>query len=95
MRYAELRALIPALSDKMLAQRLKDLEELGLVARHKLGGRGAPSRYRLTARGNSLRPVLQALHDWGAQMAGPVGAVIAPPHSAVAPRRRYDNQPSG
>jgi DNA-binding HxlR family transcriptional regulator len=79
LRYAELRALIPALSDKMLAQRLRDLEELGLVVRHKRGGRGAPSLYELTARSDSLRPALQALHDWGAQIAGEVGAIVEPP----------------
>jgi DNA-binding HxlR family transcriptional regulator len=78
-RYAELRALIPSLSDKMLAQRLRDLEELGLVQRDKRGGRGAPSSYRLTARASTLRPALQALHDWGECIAGEVGAVIERP----------------
>jgi DNA-binding HxlR family transcriptional regulator len=82
LRYAELRARIPALSDKMLAQRLKDLEELGLVLREKRGGRGAVSRYKLSTRGQSLRPVLQALHDWGELVAPQVGAVITPPLSA-------------
>jgi len=76
LRYAELRALIPALSDKMLTQRLKDLEEVGLVVRHKRGGRGAHSRYELTRRGASLRPALQALHDWGELIAKDVGADI-------------------
>jgi DNA-binding HxlR family transcriptional regulator len=78
LRYAELRALIPALSDKMLTQRLKDLEELGLVARHKRGGRGARSQYELTPRGASLRPALQALHDWGELIAKDVGADVQP-----------------
>lgn len=32
-RYGELRALIPAMSDKMLTERLKDLENAGLVKR--------------------------------------------------------------
>jgi DNA-binding HxlR family transcriptional regulator len=76
LRYAELRALIPALTDKMLTQRLQDLEELDLVVRHKSGGRGARSRYELTARGKSLRPVLQGLYDWGDRIAGEVGATI-------------------
>jgi DNA-binding HxlR family transcriptional regulator len=75
-RFAELRALIPALSDKMLAQRLKDLEELGLVERQKQGGRGAQSRYLLTSRGASLRLVLQSLYDWGEAIAPEVGAIL-------------------
>ena len=79
LRYSELRTLIPALSDKVLTQRLKDLEELGLVLRHKHGARGSRSRYELTARGKSLRPVLQALYDWGELIAPEVGAFIESP----------------
>lgn len=78
LHYSELRTLIPALSDKVLTQRLKDLEELGLVLRHKQGARGSPSRYELTARGKTLRPVLQALYDWGELIAPSVGALIEP-----------------
>lgn len=85
LRYAELRARIPALSDKILTQRLTDLEELGLVVRHKHGGRGAPSSYQLTSRAMSLSSVLQALHDWGEQNAKEVGAVIEP-RGGIAPR---------
>jgi DNA-binding HxlR family transcriptional regulator len=69
---------IPALSDKVLAQRLRDLEELGLVLRHKRGAGGSRSRYELTPRGESLRPVLQALYDWGELIAPEVGAFIEP-----------------
>jgi DNA-binding HxlR family transcriptional regulator len=77
LRYGELRARIRGgLSDKMLSQRLADLEEQGLVSRRKQGGRGARSIYRLTARAEALRPALQALHDWGERMAGEVGAVV-------------------
>ena len=77
LRYGELRARIGrGLSDKMLSQRLRDLEEQGLVARSKRGGRGAPSTYRLTPRAHSLGPALQALHDWGQRLAGEVGAVV-------------------
>lgn len=78
MRYTELRAVIPTLTDKVLTQRLRDLESLGLVVRHKRGGRGAPSSYQLTPRAASLRPALQALYDWGEQIAKEMGAVIEP-----------------
>jgi DNA-binding HxlR family transcriptional regulator len=77
LRYGELRARIgPSLSDKMLSQRLADLEEQGLVTRRKAGRRGAPSTYRLTARAQGLRPALQALHDWGQRLAVEVGATL-------------------
>jgi DNA-binding HxlR family transcriptional regulator len=69
-RYAELRTRMPGVSDKILTQRLKELVEMGLVAR----GRAATSRsarvYRLTPRGESLRPVLDALYAWGDATAG-------------------------
>ncbi len=77
--YADLRRLIPRLSDKMLSQRLRDLEEQGMVIR-TYDGR---SEYRLTDRGQSLAPVLQALYDWGAEMAHPLGAVIEAPTGPV------------
>jgi DNA-binding HxlR family transcriptional regulator len=78
MRYSQLRALIPALSDKMLTQRLQDLEALGLVSRQKQGRRGARAVYQLTDRVASLRPALQALQEWGVKIAEEVGAVIEP-----------------
>jgi DNA-binding HxlR family transcriptional regulator len=78
LRYGELHARLPHLSEKMLVQRLKDLEELGLIVRQKRGGRGASSTYQLTARAATLRPALQALHDWGERIAEDVGAKIDP-----------------
>lgn len=63
--YGELRRLLPLLSDKMLTERLKELEDRGLTRREAIAGAGERSRYRLTERGESLRPVLQALYDWG------------------------------
>jgi Predicted transcriptional regulators len=77
MRYGELRAAIPGLSDKMLSERLRDLEEQGLVSRFKVGRRGSPATYRLTQRGESLRALLGALDAWGFRIAPEVGAIVA------------------
>lgn len=66
LRYGELRARISKVSDKMLTQRLHELTDLGFVEAHEVSGRRT---YRLTPRGDSLRPVLQALHDWGRAVA--------------------------
>jgi len=63
LRYGELGRLIPGLSDKMLTQRLRDLEDAGLIVQED-GGEGV-RRYALSARGETLRPLLQSLHDWG------------------------------
>jgi DNA-binding HxlR family transcriptional regulator len=62
MRYGELRHDIPALSDKVLTERLRDLRDEGFVKQDRSG---RESRYRLTTRGEMLRPMLQALYDWG------------------------------
>jgi DNA-binding HxlR family transcriptional regulator len=66
LRYGELRQLIPQLSDKILTERLADLQAQGLVVRDRDVRSG---RYRLSPRGESLRPLLQALYDWGAAQA--------------------------
>lgn len=68
-RYGELREKIPGLSDKVLTQRLKELESLGLVWRKRIAKDRAAQAYALTPRGESLRPVLDALHAWGSAMA--------------------------
>jgi len=72
LRYNELRRLIPRLSDKVLAQRLADLQERGLVTRDAAAG----TRYRLTAQGRSLRPLLQQLYDWGEAQAARLGVAV-------------------
>jgi DNA-binding HxlR family transcriptional regulator len=63
MRYGELRRAIPDLSDKVLTERLGGLREVGLV--ETLVDADGVTRYQLTARGGSLRSVLQTLYDWG------------------------------
>jgi DNA-binding HxlR family transcriptional regulator len=73
LRYGELRRRIPNLSDKMLSERLRDLETQGLI------GRDAAGVYALTPRGESLRPALQALYDWGVASAAELKVQVAPP----------------
>jgi DNA-binding HxlR family transcriptional regulator len=64
-RYGELRRLTPGISEKMLTQRLRELEGDGLVSRRDLGTVPPHVEYELTAEGRTLAPVLQALYDWG------------------------------
>jgi DNA-binding HxlR family transcriptional regulator len=82
LRYAELRAATPGLSDKVLTQRLRELVDSGLVLQSKRGGRGSPSRYRLSRRAEQLRPALQALYDWGLAEARLSGSSFESPRSA-------------
>lgn len=75
LRYGELRRLVPRLSEKMLTQRLRELEELGLVASTR---QGRTVTYRITSRAELLRPALDALYAFGEALAPQVGAVIEP-----------------
>jgi DNA-binding HxlR family transcriptional regulator len=68
-RYGELRRRMPDVSDKMLTQRLRELEADGLVVRRDLGPNPPHVEYDLTGEGRTLIPVLQALYDWGSARA--------------------------
>ena len=76
LRYRELRARIPRLSDKILTERLRDLEQGRLVARRKMQGPPAYFTYELTPFGQSLRPVLEALYAWGETAAPALGVKV-------------------
>lgn len=77
-RYGELRARMPGVADKVLTERLKDLENLGLVTKEAAAGPRAGHVYRLTARGESLRPVLDSLYAWGRTMADELAVKVGP-----------------
>jgi DNA-binding HxlR family transcriptional regulator len=64
-RLSELRRLLPAASEKILVQQLRELEAHGLV--HREVHRQVPPRvdYSATPLGLSLAPIFQALCDWG------------------------------
>jgi DNA-binding HxlR family transcriptional regulator/putative sterol carrier protein len=64
-RFTDIRAGLPHLSSDMLAQRLRDLEEGGVVLRHRLPPPFAVQVYELTGRGRALEPVLIELGRWG------------------------------
>jgi DNA-binding HxlR family transcriptional regulator len=81
-RYSELAARVPNMSDKMLTQRLRELTELGFIRRNGL-------RYALTKEGERLRPVLDALHSWGLEIASERGvALVSEPVPRSAARGR-------
>lgn len=72
LRYGQLRAFLPRLSDKVLTERLKELVALGLVARSATPGSHS-TRYRLTEQGESLRAVLSTIYQWGDRHAAAYG----------------------
>ena len=64
MRYGELRKAVPGLSDRLLSQRLRELEEEGLVERQVEAGTPVRVTYSLTEAGQQLDPVLRELKVW-------------------------------
>ncbi|MEV3964325.1 helix-turn-helix domain-containing protein [Nocardia sp. NPDC050193] len=78
-RYGELRRLVPEITEKMLTQRLRELEAARLIERTMDEGAVRTVTYRLIDPG--LRPVLQALYDWGGTLAARDGIEIGPPRA--------------
>lgn len=64
MRFGELRRVVPGLSDRLLSQRLRELEEEGLVQRDVEAGTPVRVTYSLTQRGDDLGPAIHELKVW-------------------------------
>ena len=63
-RYSELRRAIPAITEKMLAQHLKQLREDKLINKKGVQEKPPITIYSLTASGKKLGPILMAMADW-------------------------------
>jgi DNA-binding HxlR family transcriptional regulator len=66
-RFTDLRAGLPQASPNVLAQRLRGLEEAGIVRRRRLPPPAASKIYELTDWGEELEPVIIRLGRWGAR----------------------------
>ena len=65
LHYMELQRRIPSATPKMLSQQLRDLEECGMVHREVIPEKPPKTVYSLTAFGESIIPVLDAMCQWG------------------------------
>ena len=64
MRFGELVKAVPGLSDRLLSQRLRELEEEGLVQRQVEAGTPVRVTYSLTEVGDELGPAIHELKAW-------------------------------
>ncbi len=64
-RFGQLKKAINGISQKVLTSHLREMEECGLVIRTVYAEVPPRVEYTLTDTGKSLRPVLEALKDWG------------------------------
>jgi DNA-binding HxlR family transcriptional regulator len=68
LRYTDLRHGLPGIATNLLADRLRELEEAGVIHREEAPPPIATTLFRLTERGKELEPVLKALGHWGSPL---------------------------
>ena len=66
-RFSDLRTGLPHVGPDVLSQRLRELEQAGLVRRDRLPPPAGSRVYELTERGHELEPVVLALGRWGSR----------------------------
>jgi DNA-binding HxlR family transcriptional regulator len=88
LRFSEIAAAIPQLSDRLLSERVKELERRGLVERDVHPGPPLRVSYELTEMGRALEPALTELKAWAQHWL---------PAANAAPRRasRHAGPPGG
>ena len=64
-RFSELRRKIPEISERILIQQLRDLEEDGIIHREVYAEVPPKVEYSVTEYGKTLRPLTQFMCDWG------------------------------
>jgi DNA-binding HxlR family transcriptional regulator len=65
MRFSEVGQSVPQLSDRLLSERMKELEARGIVERNVHAGAPVRVEYELTTMGRDLAPALAELRQWG------------------------------
>jgi DNA-binding HxlR family transcriptional regulator len=70
-RFSEITATVSGLSDRLLAQRARELERDGLIERQVIATTPVQVRYVITERGSDLLESLQPLVGWGQKWGAP------------------------
>ena len=87
-RFSELRDALRGMGSKTLAERLQELQRLGLVAREAFAEVPLRTEYRLTERGTSLRLALVPLLGWAAIAPPPTTGAASAAGAGRTPRLR-------
>jgi DNA-binding HxlR family transcriptional regulator len=64
LRFTQIAQAVPDLSDRLLSERMKELEAKGIVVRHVSDGTPVKVTYELTEKGRQLAPALGELKTW-------------------------------
>jgi DNA-binding HxlR family transcriptional regulator len=78
-RFLELQRTIPGITRKMLTQHLRELERDGVVARQIFDEMPLRVEYSLTKYGQTLRPLMRVLCDWGSKHEARVTTISSTP----------------
>ncbi len=70
-RFHEIATIIPDISDRMLSERLKELETAGIVTRVVIPETPVRIEYHLSAKGRALEPIMQAALTWAGEWVHP------------------------
>jgi DNA-binding HxlR family transcriptional regulator len=64
LRFSEIKVLVPELSDRLLSERMKELEAEGIVERRVFAETPVRVEYSLTDKGRALEPAVRELKAW-------------------------------
>ena len=70
-RFCELTSLVEGLSDRVLSDRLRELEVEGIVSRVVYPNIPVRVEYELTEKGRALKPVVEAIQNWATEWVTP------------------------
>lgn len=95
-RFTDLRTGLPHVSSNILSERLRDLEQSGVIQRRKLPPPAASSVYELSEWGQELEPIVTKLGAWGARSPiPPESQEIGPDSIVLALRSLFDPEAAG
>jgi DNA-binding HxlR family transcriptional regulator/putative sterol carrier protein len=95
-RFTDLRVGLPHASPNILSERLRELEQVGVVHRRKLPPPAASQVYELTEWGKELEPVVTQLGAWGARSpVPPASREIGASSIVLALRSLFDAEAAG
>src|SRR6202521_5575423 len=70
LRFSEIAQAVPELSDRLLSERMKELEARGIVERTVISGPPLRVEYSLSQMGRALEPALSELQRWARRWLG-------------------------
>jgi DNA-binding HxlR family transcriptional regulator len=94
-RFGALSSGLPGMSQNVLSQRLRELQDAGIVRRRTFGPPASSHGYELTERGRELEPVLLALARWGSRVAVSPAAELSVDALMLALRTTFDPRGAG